>query len=214
MIRLQKGGTPGVLTQHGAVWTAEFKAYRHGRAGVPQAAATRYRHPEIKEALRGETHDKCAYCESRFAHVAPGDIEHILPKAHFEDLVCDWDNLTLVCGECNRRKGDYGDAQIPLINPYADEPGAHLEAHGPLIQSKIGDVRGEATTFRIGLNRGPLLVQRAERIMKLSGLRLALEQAEPGERGVWLDQLRAEADDEAEYAFVVRDYLGRIGIQP
>ena len=37
---------------------------------------------QIKAALMKETHDKCAYCESKVGHNCPGDAEHKIPVSH------------------------------------------------------------------------------------------------------------------------------------
>ena len=54
-----------------------------------------------------------------------GDIEHILPKCKDArpDLYVEWSNLTLACEVCNRvNKRDYYNPNIPLVNPYEDNP--------------------------------------------------------------------------------------------
>ena len=48
--------------------------------GKTQYTFSRYKEDEVKDALEELFHGKCAYCESRFAHVAPEDIEHWRPK--------------------------------------------------------------------------------------------------------------------------------------
>jgi hypothetical protein len=42
---------------------------------------TLYGAVSVKKALRKAQHDKCAFCESKIAHVAYGDVEHFRPKA-------------------------------------------------------------------------------------------------------------------------------------
>lgn len=77
MISIKKGAKPQVLTDQGDAWTAELLAIL-ARGDQPASYQTgRYNRPEIKQALRQETHGKCAYCESKYGHVAYGDIEHI-----------------------------------------------------------------------------------------------------------------------------------------
>lgn len=75
-----------------------------------------YKDDEVKEALRRLFHGKCAYCESRFSHVAPEDIEHWRPKGavQLDDgseqkpgyywLAATWSNLLPSCIDCNRRR--------------------------------------------------------------------------------------------------------------
>ena len=121
MIQLQKVDAPAVLMAQATVWTREF-ADRLADRTLPDVYLTRYRHPSVKSAVVQETHGKCAYCESKVTHVHPGDIEHILPKSKFPELVVHWSNLTLVCNECNRRKSDFHDDEERIINPFEEEP--------------------------------------------------------------------------------------------
>jgi hypothetical protein len=37
----------------------------------------------VKTALQKAQHDKCAFCESKFSHIAYGDVEHFRPKAGY-----------------------------------------------------------------------------------------------------------------------------------
>ncbi|MFD2781156.1 HNH endonuclease [Novosphingobium pokkalii] len=105
MIRLSKGDEPAVLSNNAAVWTAELlDALEHRPADVPGIKG-RYNHPTVKAALKAETSEKCAYCESKMLHVTFGDIEHIVPKSADPKLTFDWENLTLACDVCNTKKG-------------------------------------------------------------------------------------------------------------
>jgi uncharacterized protein (TIGR02646 family) len=86
-----------------------------------------YGHKDVKNALIAMQHGKCAYCESSFLHVSPGDVEHFRPKAGYRQevkselsvpgyywLAYQWENLLLSCEECNRRhKANW----FPLKNP-------------------------------------------------------------------------------------------------
>jgi hypothetical protein len=104
MIRLRRGSKPQVLVANERPWTDAFRRLRAGRDNIPRAAATRYRHPDIKAAVISDAHGKCVYCESRPLHVAPGDVEHLLPKSRFPDLIVEWDNLAFVCRIATGRK--------------------------------------------------------------------------------------------------------------
>lgn len=72
-----------------------------------------YKHPELMAALEQIFVKKCAYCESRFAHVTPKDIEHFRPKSEIDTgtgklrpgyywLAGEWQNLLVSCPDCNR----------------------------------------------------------------------------------------------------------------
>lgn len=73
-----------------------------------------YSDASVKDALIKLFNGKCAYCESTFLHVYPGDVEHFRPKGEIEEaipdkkpgyywLAADWDNLLLSCRNCNQK---------------------------------------------------------------------------------------------------------------
>jgi len=106
MRNLPKGPPPQVLIENKESWdrTLAVNQTEHNK--------NRYRHPEIKAALFSETYHKCVYCESKVGHNCPGDIEHKIPKAKRPDLIFDWNNMTIACNECNRRKLEYYDPAV------------------------------------------------------------------------------------------------------
>jgi len=207
MIQLKKLDEPLVLKDKSNVWTREYLDAKAAN-NMTDTIRYRYRHPEIKTRVREETSDKCAYCESKITHTYPGDIEHILPKADFPELVVEWENLTLGCGECNRRKSNYYSSEEPLINPYLDNPEKHLFAAGAFIFGKPGDSKGALAEFKLELNRAELIERRFERIKSLKNLaeRYANQIA-----GTLKDLLRKELikelERDKEYAFISRAFL-------
>lgn len=80
-----------------------------------------YKDPELAQELQKVFGKKCAYCESRFAHVTPKDIEHFRPKSEIEIkgeqplapgyywLAGEWTNLLVSCPDCNRSR----DHEVP-----------------------------------------------------------------------------------------------------
>ena len=167
MIKLTKDEKPAVLEQNEQNWTREFiEGLEVGN--LTDTTRYRYRHPDIKAVLKAETHDKCAYCESKVSHVHPGETDHILPKLKRPDLVVSWANLTFVCTECNRRKLDYYSLDEPLINPYVNEPSEHLWFVGPLVLHQ--DDAGFRTTRRIKLSRTELIERKQESIEQVNML--------------------------------------------
>ena len=85
MIPVALGPKPQILVDREDEWTYELLGYIESGENVPDSILRRYAHGEIKAAVKGETYEKCAYCESKIAHVAPGDIEHIKPKSKYPD---------------------------------------------------------------------------------------------------------------------------------
>ncbi len=170
MIRLIKGPVPAVLAANAAVWTADFLAYIYNRQRAPDSVRGRYTHPEIKNALIEECGGKCAYCESKLRHVAPGDIDHIFPVSRRPDLIFEWSNLTLACPVCNRLKRDYYHPDEPLLDPYIEEPSEHLVFLGSILFARPLSQAGMRTILLLELNRPELMERRNEVITSLERL--------------------------------------------
>lgn len=173
MRQLTKGVCPEVLTANAANWTIDILTALAAGRKPSDAQKARYNHPNIKAAIKTETHDKCAYCESKVAHVDHGDIEHIVPKSKVPARAFDWQNLTLACRICNQSKGDFhsgGDDHSGLVDPYKDVPEDHFLFHRELVTPRPDSVKGLLTEEELGLSRGPLLERRKERMDFIDGL--------------------------------------------
>ena len=207
MRKLSKGPEPQVLIDQGATWTA---AYVAASSPASRKARERWRHSTIKAALLQESDEKCAYCEAIVDHVAHDHVEHIIPKAVRRDLAHVWTNLANACPICNETKGEYFDANAPILNPFVDEPSEHLVFRGPMVDYDDDDERADVSIRHLGLNRPPLIKDRAARILKIRDL-LALWHASAGPRrdAVALS-IRMEAA-EGEYTAAVQAYLGAYG---
>ena len=163
MIKLAKGPEPAILVRNAAAWTTELlDALANGEDGN-LVKSSRYAHKEIKQALLDETHEKCAYCESKPLHVTFGDVEHICPKGVDPARAYDWANLTLACSVCNNNKR----AKENLVDPYVDEPQTAFEFFGPLITERPDVPNAKRTRIELDLNRKELLSQRGETIEKI-----------------------------------------------
>lgn len=207
MRRLNKQPEPQVLVDNGAAWRDEYLAAL-AAGEVPNAIKYRYRHAEIRSALRVETSKKCAYCESKIAPIAPDHVEHILSKSARPELIVEWSNLTLACPTCNGLKGDYYSDAEPLINPYVEDPEEHLLHFGPFVLTRPGSAMGERTARRLQLSRVGLIERKAERIGLLEHLVARWhEQTEPELRNLLEGEIRQEAASDAEYSATVRAYL-------
>jgi HNH endonuclease len=215
MIRLTKGPKPQVLVDNELAWTDEFARWVAKEPGIPVAAATRYRHPAIKAALRSESFDKCVYCESKVSHVYPGDCEHIRPKSLHPDLVVEWQNLAYVCAECNRAKGDYDNTAEPLLNPYTSDPRTHLRFIGPLCFAAPGDMPGLTTTITLKLGRAALVERRKEKLERLQDLLWTWGSLPDGPtKDGLLVSVRALAADDQEYSAAGAAFLRGHGLEP
>ena len=168
MRRIIKSVCPAVLEQNGDRWLHEFLE-------EPDNATRRYRyrHPSIKRRLKKETYAKCVYCESKIGHNTPGDTEHIKPVSKVCRDIFVWENLTVACTECNRRKSDYYDVNCMLLNPYADDVEKMIVHLGPFVTWQVGNERAEITVRRLELDscaRMELIGRKIEKIEDLRNL--------------------------------------------
>jgi hypothetical protein len=137
LIRIRRPSpAPAILTgkgkakrrAHSASFTRSPDQYRAGTKTFDFDSGI-YGHAQVKQRLLEMQHGKCAFCESKIAHIAYGDVEHFRPKAAVQQLASDplnrpgyywlayeWSNLLLSCQICNQRhKGNL----FPLVNPEA-----------------------------------------------------------------------------------------------
>lgn len=205
MIRLRKGNPPAILVEKAAEWTAEYQSALAAGGEITKTVRFRYRHKDIKAAIGEESHNKCIYCESP---VGFGQTDHILPVSKCPHLVVDWDNLALVCTECNTHKKDYHDMSLPMINPFEEDPADFLIFLGPLMMAVAGNQRGQATERQIKLNRPALLERRQRRLEWLEPLLHQWASQPPGTlKDLLKEAILEEARDDKEYAAAVRACL-------
>lgn len=206
MIRLQKGDAPASLIENAAQWTADILDALERGERPTETQRRRYNCPDIKEAIVSETHGKCAYCESKIRHIAPGDIEHIVPKSARPELWFEWENLTLACPRCNTLKSDHGGGDDRLIDPYAEDPRAHLRFLGDLILPDPRSASGILTEAILKLNRVDLIERRRDRLFSVQKqLRLILEEQDADIREVLrADLINIETAADQEYSAAVR----------
>lgn len=211
MRKIEKAPKPQVLIDHAKEWTTEYCACLNAGNKPSDTVANRYNHPEIKSALEKETHEKCAYCESKIKHISYGDIEHILPKNKNArpDLYVEWTNLTLSCEQCNRSgKRIYYDPQLPLVNPYADVPEEYLRDIGPLVMPIPGNDRAVVTEKILKLNRPALVELRTEHIMMIEVLLQSwAKEQNPTLKGLLSEQLHDEYDEDKEFSSTIKSFL-------
>lgn len=187
MRNLNKLCCPEILVEKHNEWLAEYLENPESHA-----RKTRYRHKDIKERVKEETFGKCIYCESYVGHNTPGDVEHLQPVKHFPDQRFVWDNLSLACTECNRRKSDYTHPDFPFLNPYADDVEAQVIHLGPIVTWQAGNKRSEITIKKLQMNnneRKELLFRKIEAVAEFDNL---LERFLGEENEVIREMLRLE----------------------
>lgn len=133
-----------------------------------------YKHEKIRKELNEIFYGKCAYCETRFIHIHPVDIEHYRPKGGFQSargtelvkpgyywLAADRNNLLPSCIDCNReRSHPLEDNKVQKLGkgnifPIANEStraGSHdddLDAEKPLLLHPYFDDPNDHLDFTI-----------------------------------------------------------------
>lgn len=211
MRKIKKLKKPQILVINAARWTQEYCSCLSSGQKPSEEVVSRYKEPTIKAALEQETHEKCAYCESKIKHITYGDIDHILPKNKDArpDLYVEWTNLTLACEQCNRSgKRTYYKPQLPLINPYIDDPEQYFNDIGPLIMPVLGDNRAYVTRNVLKLNRAALVERRTERIMLVEPLLTSwAKERNTVVKELIEQQLHDEYSVNKEYSSTIKAYL-------
>lgn len=202
MRQLSKTEAPEVLKSNGDTWTQAYVS----AAVKERPRFEKWRHAEIKEALRMETRARCAYCEGIVEDVSYAHVEHIRPKSLFPELAHFWLNLTTACGVCNVNKGDYFVEGNACLDPYNDDLTQFIQPVGPMIDWVAGNARAEITVRRIGLNRSNLVIARTERIANIRDLYVRWHASAEPLRSILEDALRLDAL-EGEFVQTVVEYL-------
>ena len=205
MIRLFKGEEPKVLADNAADWLQNLSQHAAKSTKPSDSELSRYNHPDIKNALKSETHGKCAYCEAKFEHVTYGDVEHISPKKTDPHLRFTWDNLTVACNTCNTNKG----SKVGVIDPYNCDPETRFFVSGPMIFALPNDSEALVTGKYLQLNRPRLVERRAERVKALHDLiLLAASLSNPTAKQAILDEMKInETKTDREFAATARSYI-------
>lgn len=206
MIKIKRTTEPSVLAKNAGKWLAALLSAKDDE--TRKRAESKYRHKDVRAALESMCHDKCAYCESKVAHISYAHIEHYRPKSRFPDRTFSWDNLLLTCGICNGpewkgdRFPDAGDGG-PFADPCEDDPTDHFRfVYDPVakLASVYGSTaRGVTTERELGLNRGKLRKYRSTQVRRLAALHAHVA-TEPEARRLFDEALR----DDAEYAAFAR----------
>jgi len=211
MRNLAKIEEPEILSTNANQWLAEYLGDRQNKT-----KKYRYRHSDIKTALKEETGYKCVYCESKIGHNTPGDIEHKIPSSKNPEKHFTWDNLTVACTECNRRKNDYYRTGEEFLDPYTDQVEDELEHHGPLVLWRTNSNRAEISVKILELNthsRKELIIQKISAITDFSHLleRYSAEPAGPLKQLLW-KEVEEKTGITAEYSAMLLSVLNAKGI--
>lgn len=212
MIRVDRGPEPDGFATRSADWQRRFA---EAKIQNPKLTSSKF-WGRVREEIRPDAqvlyrafYGKCAFCESRMAHVSSPHVEHYRPKSKFLDQMFVWQNWLLSCGRCNDKKWAHFpdcDGQPCLLDPTTEDPNENIDFLGAQILDKT--LRGAETIKLIGLNRTPLVEERAHWLMTINFLLLLLcgmseIYTEVRELLIWSMQ------PDAPYTAMTRAYLRR-----
>ncbi len=181
---------------------AEFFSSKVGQAGHKRFLFIAHRDPQVRTALGGLFHGKCAFCETSLSRdQVPLQVAHFRPSQncvgqdgrhfprHYWWLSAEWTNLYPACGDCLAAKrnrfpiaGERAplearpaelDAEHPLlIDPCRDNPEEHLVYSDDAVVTSDTEP-GRVSIELFDLNRRALLEMRRDQLRRL---RAELEQ--------------------------------------
>lgn len=199
MRNLVKLPIPQVLADNHDAWLA---SYLNDKSNPTNKY--RYRQTDIKETLKEETGWKCAYCESKIGHNTPGDVEHKIPSSKAEGLHFDWQNLTVACTECNRRKNDYYEVGEGFLDPYTEDVESVIEHYGPVLGWANGNERAETTIKTLELDtivRFSLIARKIEKIEELNNvIERYVKEKNPDMKYLMKEKIKRMIDRKSEYS--------------
>lgn len=211
MRNLDKLPTPEVLAHNHDEWLANYIADK-----ANSTKKYRYRHPDIKATLTKETGWKCVYCESKIGHNTPGDIEHKIPSSKVENLHFKWENLTVACTECNRRKNDYYIEGEEFLDPYNDDVELAIEHYGPVLGWRNGDERAEVTVKTLELDtpiRFPLISRKIEKIEELNNVvERYVKEESAAVKALMKQKIKRMLDKNSEYSGMIKSIIDTKGL--
>lgn len=202
MRNLSKISEPEILKINKENWQESF------RNDPSPTNRTRYRCHAIKTALKEETGFKCVYCESKIGHNTPGDVEHKIPSSKVPDLHYTWENLTIACTECNRRKNNYYQVGTEFLDPYSDDVESLVEHLGPLVLWATNNTRAEITIKTLELNdytRTELIMRKIEIINDFKNLIERYQcPSDPNLKELLLKQIQDKISKNSEYSGMLK----------
>lgn len=213
MIYIARGAPPDGFLTNTRRWLADFQAAKRRNPKLTPSKSwtnARRRKPmrRYAQTLYDRFHGKCAFCESKMRHVAPGQIEHYRPKSVYSDLMFVWENWLLACPTCNSHKGaDFPldeNGQAYLLDPASEDPTPHFG----FVRAEMLPLtkRAEESMRLVNLHRLDLLEVRAQWLMQIDLLLLLILYVPPIRDEVRTLLIWAMQPD-APYAAMTRAYL-------
>ena len=211
MRNIEKLATPEVLSANHEEWTAAYVADK-----TSTTKKYRYRPPQIKTTLKEETGWKCVYCESKIGHNTPGDIEHKIPSSKAVHLHFAWENLTIACTECNRRKNDYYKVGEEFLDPYNEDVEHSIQHYGPVLGWSNGNERAEITVKTLELDtvvRFALISRKIEKIEELNNvIERYVKEESVTIKTLMKQKIKRMLDKTAEYSGMIKSIIKAKGL--
>lgn len=167
----------------------------------------RYNHDNVVAELAKMQHRKCCYCESDLPKKGlHKHVEHIKPKGkpEYEELRNDWENLLLVCGQCNgskKEKYPLTPAGDPLlVDPSKENPEDHITFHVDMREEEFwghpivvnDSKKGSKTIEILKLYDSYYIRMHRKRIREMMQVLFRLQDAEMRNNGGDVNQCKAE----------------------
>lgn len=142
MIKLERYFTPMIMNPVNVqILTDEYKAN----------GTSVWHLDDLKKALLEISHHKCAYCECDLSEESKYmEVEHFEDKSSNPDKVMEWENLLPSCKRCNVSKGTHNVRLEPIVDPFREDPKAHLKLR--LYRFRGKSQIGENTISVVDLN--------------------------------------------------------------
>jgi uncharacterized protein (TIGR02646 family) len=210
MIRVNRGLEPDGFATRSTDWQRRFAEAKIQNPTLTPSKFWGQVRKEIRpdaQVLFRAFYGKCAFCESRMAHVSSPNVEHYRPKSKFLDQMFVWQNWLLSCGRCNDKKWAHFpicDGQPCLLDPTTEDPNEHVG----FLDAQIIDrtPRGAKTVKLVGLDRTPLVEERARWLMTIRFLLLLIHRV-PEVRKEVRELLIWSMQPDAPYTAMTRAYL-------
>lgn len=208
MIKIQKLAEPKILSDNANQWLRELQdALAAGDQNLIKSRKSRYNHPDIKAAVKLETHGKCAFCECDVAAVAYGDIEHLFPKSLNINKTFEWSNLGFACQICNQNKSDRDPNLENILDPYNVDPEPFIVFYAAFINSN-GTKEGRQTIHHLKLDRAEVFERRQKIIQSLiKNIELINSAKTPEEKSILIEDFENnELRQDLEFTAMRRDF--------
>ncbi len=152
MIHLERLPEPEILIRKKAEWLKKFL-----ESGKDRPESSTYGHKDIRAQLYSISYNKCFYCERKLSE-KESQIDHYIEVANAagKDLAFEWNNLFLVCDNCNKKVPHNAIPVENALNPFVysnDEIEQHITFDVEIIRIKNNSEIGAKTIQKFRLDK-------------------------------------------------------------